>query len=159
MKLAVDIESKEQAEEVIKQLQEFVNKKDILYPEIEECKMFYVISDMEEVIGLNYYRIKDFDKKDLVNIYKTRDIAEKALEFKKSRKVWNFIENWVMHNSKFEPDWKNTNQPKFFVYYNNVHKIWYISTSYILQYGTIYLSKEEAEKLIVILNSSDEYKL
>lgn len=159
MRLAVDIESKEKAEEVIKQLQEFVNKKDILYPEIAEGKMFYVISDMEEVIGLNYYRIKDFDKKDLVNIYKTRDIAEKALEFKKSRKVWNFIENWVMHNSKFEPDWKNTNQPKFFVYYNNVHKIWYISTSYILQYGTIYLSKEEAEKLIVILNSSDEYKL
>ena len=34
MKLAVDIKSKEQAEEVIRQLQEFVNKKDILYPEI-----------------------------------------------------------------------------------------------------------------------------
>lgn len=159
MRLAVDIESKEQAEEVIKQLQEFVNKKDILYPEIEEGKMFYVISDMEEVIGLNYYRIKDFDKKDLVNIYKTRDIAEKALEFKKSRKVWNFIENWVMHNSKFEPDWKNTKQPKFFVYYNNLHKIWDISISYTLQYSTIHLPKEEAEKLIVILNSSDEYKL
>ena len=159
MRLSVDIKSKEQAEEVIKQLQEFVNKKDILYPEIEEGKMFYVISDMEKIIGLNYYRIKDFDKKDLVNIYKTRDVAEKALEFKKSRKVWNLIENWAMHNSKFKPDWKNTNQPKFFVYYNNKHKIWDISTGYILQYCTIHLSKEEAEKLIVVLNSSDEYKL
>ena len=159
MELKVNIESKEQAQEIIKQLQEYADKKDILYPDIEEGKMFYVISDMEEVVGLNCHRIKDYGKKDLANIYKTKETAKKALEFKKSRKVWNFIENWAMHNSTFEPDWEDGEQVKYYIWYDSETSIWDMYYTYTTNVGIIYMSEEECEKLVKILNSSDKYKL
>lgn len=154
MELKVNIESKEQAQEIIKQLQEFINKKDILSPDIEEGDDYWFINCDGNIYTAS---VKDIGTEVLANIYKTKEIAERALEFKKSRKVWNFIENWAMHNSDFVPDWSNIWQYKYQVYYSEGK--WNKSVNTINNYGLIYFSEEEAEKLVEILNSSDEYKL
>lgn len=161
MKLELEVKTKEDAEKLVEQLQGFVEEKQkSLYPDIEKGKMFYVISDREAVEGLNYYtRIKEFDKKDLANIYTTRKIAEKALAFKKNRKVWNFIENWAMHNSTFEPDWSDGEQVKYYIWYDSETSTWDMYYTYTTNVGILYMSKEACEKLVKILNSSDEYKL
>ena len=161
MKLELEVNTKEEAEKLIKQLQEFVEEKnETLYPDVEKGNMFYIIDKDEEVCGLNYYSFIDkFDKKDLANIYKTQEIAQKALAFKKSRKVWNFIENWAMHNSSFVPNWRHNRSKKYSVYYSHHSEKWVTTYDLSDNHGAIPLSETEAKKLIEILNSSDEYKL
>ena len=156
MELKVNIESKEQVEELIKQLQEYVNKKDILYPEIEEWDDYWTIGSAGNVYIASG---KDVGTEFLANIYKTEEVAQKALAFKKSRKIWNFIENWVMHNSTFEPDWNDGEQVKYYIWYDSETSIWDMYYTYTTNVGIVYMSEEECEKLVKILNSSDEYKL
>lgn len=160
MKLAVDIKSKEQAEEVIQQLQEFINQNNKLYPNIEKGKMFYIINNDEEICGLNYNSWIDvFHKQDLANIYKTREITERALKFKKSRRIWNFIENWIIHNATYIGN-ENSKDTLFTVSYNHAFKFWYVSyNGREYDCGCIFISEKDAEQLVEILNSSDEYKL
>lgn len=161
MKLELEVKTKEEAEELIKKLQEFVEEKnETLYPNVEKGNMFYIIDKDEEVCGLNYYSFIDkFDKKDLANIYKTQEIAQKALAFKKSRKVWNFIENWAMHNYTFRPDWNDDMQCKYYIWYDSKDSVWDTYWTSGIYTSAVYMSKEEANRLVKILNSSDEYKL
>ena len=161
MKLELEVKTKEEAERLIKQLQEFVEeKKETLYPNIESCDMFYIIDREENIVGMNYnHWIDTFERKDLANYYESREIAQKSLQFKKSRKVWNFIENWAMHNSTFEPDWNSEGQVKYYVVYYSKASRWDTSYSYTVNANVVYVSKEEADRLVKILNSSDEYRL
>lgn len=154
MKLELEVKTKEKAEELIKQLQEFIEENKI-YPNIEKGVYHYIDNRGDFRMG---------DKKDvateyLANIYATREVVEKALEFKKSRKVWNFIENWAMHSSTFEPDWSDGEQAKYYVWYDSETSIWDMYYTYTTNVGMVYMSEEECEKLVKILNSSDGYKL
>lgn len=153
MKLELEIKTKESAEKLIKQLQEFVEEKnETLYPKIET---YWCIGSTGDIYTRD---IADYSSKYLANIYKTREIAEKALQFKKSRKIWNFIENWAMHNSSFILNWRDNRSKKYSVYYSNYSEKWVMTYDLSDNHGAIQLSETEAEKLIEILNSSDEYK-
>lgn len=157
MKLELEIKTKEAAEKLIKQLQEFVKgKNETLYP---KTKTYWCIGVTGDIYTKDIAEA-DYSSKYLANIYKTREIAEKAFQFKKSRIIWNFIENWAMHNSSFVPDWSNDNKnKKYSVFYSNYSKKWMRTHNLSDNYGCVPLSETEAEKLIEILNSSDEYKL
>jgi hypothetical protein len=154
MKLELEVKTKEKAEELIKQLQEFVEE-NTLYPNIKKGVYYYI----DHMGNFRMGDKKDTGTEDLANIYATQEIAEKALAFKKNRKVWNFIENWAMHNSTFEPDWEDGEQVKYYVWYDSETFIWDMYYTYTTNVGIVYMSKEECEKLEEILNSSDKYKL
>ena len=148
--------TKEEAEKLIKQLQEFVEEKnETLYPDVEKGKDYWYISNTGLLCTGNMH---DDSSKYLANIYKTQEIAVKALQFKKSRKVWNFIENWAMHNSTFEPDWKDNMQCKYYIWYDSKDSMWYTYWTSGTYTSAVYMSKEEANRLVKILNSSDSYK-
>ena len=156
MELKVNVESKEQAEKIIERLQEFIDKKNLLSPKIEEGDDYWAITSVGDI---QLASGKDDGTEFLANIYKTRTIAQKALEFKKGRKVWNFIENWAIHNaSSYKPNWDDDNL-KYSVNYSHVTKKWFISWDMEVDRGKIYLLETDANKLVNILNSSDEYKL
>jgi hypothetical protein len=157
MKLELEVKTKEEAEKLIKQLQEFVEEeKDSLYPNIKDGEVYYYMTSTGDIRNSSY---RDVSTECLANIYITREIAEKALQFKKSRKVWNFIENWAMHNSTFEPDWNDVWQYKYCICYSNSSNIWIRTDNVSSNCGVMYFSSEESEELLKILNSSDEYKL
>ena len=149
--------TKEEAEKLIKQLQEFVKEKnETLYPDIKKDEDYWYITNEGLLFKGN---INDDTNKYLANIYKTREVAEKALQFKKSRKIWNFIENWAMHNSSFIPNWKHNRSKKYSVYYSHHSEKWVTAYDLSDNHGAIPLSETEAKKLAETLNSSDEYKI
>ena len=154
MKLELEVKTKEEAEKLIKRLQEFVEG-DKLYPDIEEESGHYKINSAGQ-IEKSY--LLNVSTEYLANIYKTQEIAVKALQFKKSRKVWNFIENWAMYNSTFEPDWKDNMQCKYYIWYDSKDSMWYTYWTSGTYTSAVYMSKEEANRLVKILNSSDSYK-
>lgn len=156
MKLELEVKTKEEAEKLIKQLQELVEgKKETLYPNIEIGDWYWCIATNGDICTRV---IADDSSKYLANIYKTREIAEKALQFKKSRKIWNFIENWAIHNSTFRPDWNDNMQCKYYIWYDSKDSTWYTYWTSGTYTSAVYMSKEEANRLVKILNSSDEYK-
>jgi hypothetical protein len=157
MKLELEVKTKEEAEKLIEQLQGFIEENnENLYPNISGFDNYYHIDNWGIVKKTSG---KTGSTEYLANIYKTEKIAKKALEFKKNRKVWNFIENWAMHNSTFEPDWEDGEQVKYYVWYDSETFIWDMYYTYTTNVGIVYMSKEECEKLEEILNSSDKYKL
>ncbi len=157
MKLELEVKTKEEVEKLIKQLQEFGEEKnETLYPDVEKGKDYWYISNTGLLCTGNMH---DDSSKYLANIYKTQEIAVKALQFKKSRKVWNFIENWAIHNSSFVPNWRHNCSKKYSVYYSHHSEKWVTTYDLSDNHGAIPLSETEAKKLIEILNSSDEYKI
>lgn len=155
MKLELEIKTKEEAESLIKQLQKFVEKREALYPNIDGEWYWYIGHEGDICKG----SVKDVSTEYLAVIYATEEIAEKALEFEKDRRVWNFIKNWVIHNSTFRPDWNDNMQCKYYIWYDSKNSVWNTYWTSGTYTSAVYMSKEEANRLVKILNSSDSYKL
>lgn len=55
-------------------------------------------------------------------------------------------------NDGWEPDWKNNTEYKYFIYYENRHKVFKIDSNTFVDYGIVYFkSKELARQAIEIL--------
>lgn len=67
-------------------------------------------------------------------------------------KEW--IKNYIAHNDDgWRADWNNPDQEKYTFYYNHKNKKWKETIGLIRQYSDFYMSKEMANKILVILNN------
>ena len=62
--------------------------------------------------------------------------------------------NWLNENNdNWVADWNNSDQHKYYIYFNNAKKIHCISKDYLANsIGLVYMSKDNAYKLCKLLN-------
>ena len=83
--------------------------------------------------------------------YKTKSQAEQAAKALRSyaRQLAWLNEN----NDNWVADWNNSDQHKYYIYFNNAKKIHCISKDYLANsIGLVYMSKDNAYKLCKLLN-------
>ena len=90
------------------------------------------------------------------NVYKTKELAEKALEFsKKDEQVLKRqIENWLVCNDDgWVADWKDDTQKKYNVYFGCLLREWDYDFTFINKGRDIVMSKSNAKKLAKLLKT------
>lgn len=127
---------------------EVVEEKEVWKPKKGERYCFY---DSEGAIYEIKYDGDSIDKNrlDLGNCFKTRQEAEHMVE---KLKIIKELRDFALENNEKEIDWKNPNQVKHIIVYNNETQImrtdlWYASTQYI-PFNIYFTSKEIAQRAI-----------
>lgn len=89
----------------------------------------------------------DNHRKDFLRIFKTKKECERYLEIQKAFKE---------ESKKFEPNWKDTNQSKYCLYYDNYKNSVVIHLVITVQHKTLYFeSREVLEELISRFGEED----
>lgn len=109
--------------------------------------------------GGDYCILKDFSVA-LVNNnctypkYMTYETQEQAEQAAKALRSYARQLAWLAENSDgWKPDWKDTSNGKYYVYYDEKTKYYNINSNQVFKYiNTIYMSKKNAEKLCQLLN-------
>lgn len=136
---------------------ELDNKNEIVWiPEFDDSYMYidttgYVCSTMLEDNTLNNYKYRiDFN-----NVYHSNNTTREHLKWY-SENVLR-VQNKLMQLHEllcpdYFPSWKNTNEPKFYLYYNYDDNTWnWDSWSFCCDY-VVYFTRAAAEKACEILN-------
>ena len=92
--------------------------------------------------------------------YKTNEAGfeysteEEAIKATKALRSYARQLKWLSENEdNFKPDWNNISQQKYYVTYDNKHKIYDIGFNFEnTNVNTIYMSENNAEKLCRLLN-------
>ena len=80
-----------------------------------------------------------------------------ALKAVKAMRIHNRLLAYVEEfDPNYNPDWVNPDDDKYFVYYDNKHRKWFIA-SHLYAYvpGSVYMSKACAKTLLTKLNSGE----
>lgn len=127
---------------------EVVEKSKVWKPKKAELYFYY---DNEGFIYESIYSGGSIDKNrlDLGNCFKTREQANHMVE---KLKVIKELRDFALENNEEEIDWKNPNQVKHIIVYNNETQIirtdlWYASTQYI-PFNIYFTSQKIAQKAI-----------
>lgn len=111
--------------------------------------------------GGDYCILKDFSVA-LVNNnctypkYMTYQTQEQAEQAAKAIRSYARQLAWLEENSDgWKPDWKNTFEDKYYIYYNEKTNNYAVNSNNVHKsLNTIYMSKENAEKLCQLLNEA-----
>ena len=82
------------------------------------------------------------------------ETEEEAIKASKALRAYARQLKWLSENEdNFKPDWNNISQQKYYVTYDNRHKIYDIGFNFEnTNVNTIYMSENNAEKLCRLLN-------
>lgn len=144
--------NKQEYEERIAKLEKELNKlKEVEIVDDEfprPGEQYWFIDSMGDAFCDAWYNnMIDNYRKDFLRIFKTRKECERYLEIQEAFKE---------KSKKFEPNWKDTNQSKYCLYYDNYKNSVVIHLVITVQHKTLYFeSREVLEELISRFGEED----
>lgn len=132
-------------EKELKELKE-VEIEDDEFPRLRE--QYWFVDSVGNVFGDCWYdSTADNYRKDFLRIFKTKKECKRYLEIQKAFKE---------ESKNFEPNWKDANQSKYYLFYNRIDnriKVGYVSTIQIK--SLFFESREVLEELISRFGEED----
>ena len=87
------------------------------------------------------------------SLFKKESHVKRYIEIQHENTIWNQISRWVIENDDgWRVDWDDDSQTKWHIYYAGDPKLWFTSMSISKIWSTVYMSEDNAKKLVEILN-------
>ena len=115
----------------------------------------YYIEDMDGSINETAYtQDNEFDMYavETGNVYKTREIAERAYKRDEIDLKFKWIANYVAHTSDWVADWEDKSQKKYYVFYITEDNAWTHTYTMSFRGNHTYMSEEMVVDISNILN-------
>ena len=135
-------------EEEVQEIISKYGKKDIRFkPEIE---WVYYILDFDGGLDEITYRNDNIDKQCYAsgNMYRTKKDAEFA-RLQVDTRLNNLIAHWKLANDKFIPDWKDKQENKYYIIFDNSVKRYVLSVAWEVHYNIPYFSTKDNAKACI----------
>ena len=149
MKAKLIVEGKEFDIDILDpKLQELIKPEKKTGYERADKKSHYYFVDADGV--LNGYDADEYDDVDsiyyeIANYYSDKAVAENNA---RADRLMRQLRRFAAENKKIELDWSNTDQDKWFIYYDNENKgMFYNNNTFCKSYGIIYFDSRETAEL------------
>lgn len=122
--------------------------KDDEFPRLGE--QYWFVDSVGNVFGDCWYdSMADNYRKDFLRIFKTKKECKRYLEIQKAFKE---------ESKKFEPNWKDCDSRKYYLFYDHNNNSIKISWGVMIQYDTLYFKNEKVLKELITRFGEDDIK-